>query len=157
MADDLNKASRAIPATSFHTSRDPQNPRQDMQPTEMNPDEARRYIREMFLAMRSRVNSMAKSNSGNMGTPANSREKMEDHFGKDTYQLFSGITAALRQWDESGEDVKELKDEYGGTFVEGVEIGERLAPYEGREFEFPEVEDDEKEIVDETERFTFIQ
>jgi hypothetical protein len=46
------------------------------------------------------------------------------------------MAAALEKWDESGEDVQELKDEYGGTFIEGVKIGERLAVYEGRDFNF---------------------
>jgi hypothetical protein len=42
----------------------------------------------------------------------------------------------MDNWDESGREIEELKERYAGKFVDGVEIGERLAVYEGRNFEF---------------------
>jgi hypothetical protein len=39
--------------------------------------------------------------------------------------------------------MREMKEKYGGKFVEGVEIGERLAVYEGTDFDFTVEKSDE--------------
>lgn len=70
-----------------------------------------------------------------------SYEKAKQYYGNEQEQLLSGIEAGLTEWDESGRSTKELKEKYSGKFRDGVEIGERLAVYEGRDFTFTEPED----------------
>jgi hypothetical protein len=108
-----------------------------MEPTDMDPDDARYYIEDLYHYAVSRLNKLPKEHYDpeDLSAPPLS-EKGKQHYGEDTYQLLSGMAAALEKWDESGEDVQELKDEYGGTFIEGVKIGKRLAVYEGRDFNF---------------------
>lgn len=119
--------------------REPDNPRTSMEPSALEPDDARKLFYHLVVGIRARMNELSRdkfTDSPNQPLPTN--EKAKQHYGNDEYQLLAGIEAALREWDESGQDVQELKEKYGGTFVEGVEIGERLAVYEGRDFTFVE-------------------
>jgi len=126
-------------------SREPDNPRTSMEPSDMEPDDARQFMHDLVRYIHNRMDHLP--NDGFIipeDTLVTSQEKAKQHYGNDTYQLLAGIKAALREWDESGRDVKELKERYGGKFVEGVEIGERLAVYQGSDFDFSMGEGDDK-------------
>jgi len=134
-------------ATVFQTSNfEPNETRENMKPSSMEPDDARRFIRDLMVGVYNRVRSMPKENFTRPNPPSPSvsnSERAKQYYGYECYQLLSGIEAALNRWDESGQDVKELKQQYSGTFVEGVEIGERLAVYEGTDFTFTKESSDE--------------
>lgn len=132
----------------------PDNPRQSMKPSDLGPDDARAFVDAIQIGMRERVRSMPDSKFTHPdGRPPAYSEMCKQHYGNNVYQLFAGIVAALDQWDESGRDIQELKDKYGGKFVEGVEIGERLAVYEGRDFTFVQETDDNSDKS----KFTFVK
>jgi hypothetical protein len=118
---------------------EPDNPRTSMEPSDMEPDDARQFMHDLVLGIHERAANMEKElfhkPDGHTG-PLRDMERAKQYYGNDRYQILSGIQAALREWDESGREVQELKEKYGGKFVEGVEIGERLAVYEGSDFEF---------------------
>lgn len=137
--------------------REPDNPRQSMEPTDMEPDDARQFIKDLESALISRVRAMPDDEFEKppQKTYAGDTSRAKQYFGNDTYQLISGIVAALRNWDESGEETQELKEEYGGRFVDGVEIGERLAVHQGSDFTFVGGEDDESQ--EKESKFTFTQ
>lgn len=135
--------------------REPDNPRQSMEPSDMSPDDARQFFGDLMIGIHRRAGSLP---DGVVTVPEGqshmpSSERAKQYYGNDQYQLLSGIQAAIREWDESGSDVRELKEKYGGRFVEGVEIGERLAVYQGSDFEFTagESEDTDESNFD----FTF--
>lgn len=124
----------------------------------MEPDDARQFFFDLVQAMHNRMNELSddKFNKpyGYKNIPP--MEKAKQHYGTDKVQFFVGLEAALRQWDESGEKTKELKDKYQGAFVEGVKIGERLAVYQGTEFTFSSQKEEEQS--DESGgKFTFSQ
>lgn len=131
-------------------NRTPDDPRESMGPeADMSPDDAREFVFELTRGMAHRVHEMP---DDAFTFPENQHhlppaEKQKQHFGEEPVQLLSGIEAALREWDESGKNIQDLKDKYSGTFVEGVEIGERLAVYEGRDFSFSEPEDDSPDFT----------
>ncbi len=105
--------------------------------SELKPDDARQLMLDIEIGIYTRVSAMNRDAfTIDVNQPLPSSEKGKQHYGNDVFQLFEGITAALRNWDESGNKVKELKEDYGGKFVTGVEIGERLAVYEDRDFKF---------------------
>jgi len=136
--------------------REPDNPRESMEPSEMEPDDARQFIRDLMRGMHNRVQEMPEER---FNIPDDVRhvpnmERAKQYYGNDRYQLLSGIQAALREWDESGSNTEELKEKYGGRFVEGVEIGERLAVYTGSDFTFTSGDDQDS---DEDSKFTFTQ
>lgn len=131
----------------------PDNPRQSMEPSDLSPDDARKFIKDLMSAIYDRMNEMPESEfnkpDGYHHIPP--MEKAKQYYGNEKIQLLSGIEAALREWDESGDGTAELKEKYQGAFVEGVEIGERLAVYQGSDFNFTEPEPDEDDGPD----FTF--
>lgn len=136
---------------------EPDNPRENMEPTDMNPEDARIFLMDLYNHMNRKLNRMDEDEfitTADMYSPPVS-ERGKQYYGSKQYQLLSGIVAALNQWDEYADDVQELKEEYGGKFVEGVEIGERLAVYEGRDFTFTEEEGSESDDSDG--KFTFTE
>lgn len=116
--------------------------RSSMEPSDLEPDDARKLIEDIMSGVYKRMLEMDDSSYYDLNEfPADdmpSSERAKQYYGNDTYQLLSGIEAALREWDESGDDVQELKEKYSGRFVDGVEIGERLAVYQGSDFTFSE-------------------
>lgn len=115
--------------------------RSSMEPSDLEPDDARKLMEDIEHAIHERARQIDddKIDFSDYSTDTvPTMERAKQHYGNDTYQLFSGIRAALREWDESGKDVKKLKEQYGGKFVDGVEIGERLAVYQGSDFTFSE-------------------
>lgn len=135
---------------------EPDNPRQSMEPeADMEPEDARRFIQDLESGMYGRVKQMPDDVFDMSDAPqvAPSSEKAKQYYGSEKWQLLSGISAAILRWDESGEDIAEMKEKYGGKFVEGVEIGERLAVYQGTDFEFSAGENDS----DEDSKFTFVE
>jgi len=104
----------------------------------MKPDGARQFFRDLVRGMHNRMHEMPADGFETPETynhfPAS--EKAKQHYGNDVWQLFAGIEAAVARWEESGEDTAELRERYGGRFVKGVRIGERLAVYQGRDFTF---------------------
>lgn len=134
--------------------REPDNPRENMEPSDLEPDDARQFIIDLMSAVYDRMRELPdddfeKPDRFNHIPPM---EKAKQFYGNDTIQLLSGIEAALREWDESGQGTGELKEQYGGEFVRGVEIGERLAVYQGSDFSFSTGEDDPDESES---KFTF--
>jgi hypothetical protein len=126
-----------------------------MEPSDLGPDDARKLIEDIEHAIHERARQIDddKIDFSDYSTDTvPTMERVKQYYGNDTYQLISGIRAALREWDESGDDVQELKDKYSGKFVDGVEIGERLVVYEGRDFTFVQEEDNNS---DES-KFTFV-
>lgn len=119
----------------------------------MEPEDARQFIRDVLRGIHNRMNELPDEQftipEKHRHAPAG--EKAKQHYGNDEYQLLAGIQAALREWDESGREIQKLKDKYGGRFVDGVEIGERLAVYSGSDFDFSEGSDSEES------KFTFVQ
>jgi hypothetical protein len=109
-----------------------------MEPSEMDPDDARKFILDLMRAVYNRMNEMPDDEftkpDGYHHLPP--MEKAKQFYGTEKIQLLSGIESALREWDESGDGTAELKEKYQGAFVEGVEIGERLAVYQGSDFTF---------------------
>ena len=104
----------------------------------MEPDDSRQFICDLMSGINNRVHNMPDERfekPDGVGAVPN-MERVKQYYGNDRYQLLSGIQAALREWDDSGKSVQELKNKYGGRFVEGVEIGERLAVYSGSNFTF---------------------
>jgi len=144
-----------------HTRREPDNPRQDMEASDLEPDDARQFIRDLMRGLHERVQNMPdeRFNKPDDVHHIPNGERAKQYYGNDRYQLLSGIQAALREWDESGSNTEELKEKYGGRFVEGVEIGERLAVYTGSDFTFTSGSNDGQ--TDSTEssdsKFTFTQ
>jgi len=120
----------------------------------MDPDDARAFIRDLLDAIVERARQLP--DSPDRVTP-HAAERAKQHYGNDVYQLFAGIEAALMNWDASGKNTEELREEYGGRFVTGVEIGERLAVYEERDFEFTGSSGDGAESSSASEKFTFTQ
>ena len=120
----------------------------------MSPDDARKFIRDLMSAVYSRMQELPDDQFERPDdyTHVPPMEKAKQYYDNDTIQLLSGIDAGLKNWDESGEGTAELKEKYGGKFVEGVEIGERLAVYEGRDFTFTTGEDKSDESHS---KFTF--
>lgn len=119
--------------------REPDVPRESIEPeADMEPDDARQFIFDLTTGIHHRMNELPDDDFEKPDKyhhlPA--MEKAKQYYGNHRWQLFSGIEAALRAWDESGEETAELKEKYGGKFIEGVDIGERLAVYEGRDFTF---------------------
>jgi hypothetical protein len=112
----------------------PENPRQSMEPSELSPDDARELIRDFVTGMSQRGGAMP-NESFNHDNHIQRYEKIRAYYS-DTYKFLNGISAAMDNWDESGREIEELKERYAGKFVDGVEIGERLAVYEGRNFKF---------------------
>lgn len=138
--------------------REPDNPRESMEPSEMEPEDARQFIRDLMRGMHNRVQEMPEER---FNIPDDVRhvpnmERAKQYYGNDRYQLLSGIQAALREWDESGSNTEELKEKYGGRFVEGVEIGERLAVYSGSDFTFSSGGEPSSASENES-KFTFTQ
>jgi polyhydroxyalkanoate synthesis regulator phasin len=130
--------------TVVRKMREPENPRQNMELSDMSPDDARQFIHDLMTGIYSRMQKLDSENFNDREIQVTTQkaERAKQWYGNDTYQLLSGIQAALREWDESGRDVQELKEQYGGKFVKGVEIGERLAVYQGSDFTFTEGEED---------------
>lgn len=135
---------------------EPDEPRENMEPSEMEPDDARAFIRDLMAGIHNRVMEMPDEHFNKPDDVHHlpNHERAKQYYGNDRYQLLSGIQAALREWDESGSNTEELKEKYGGRFVEGVEIGERLAVYTGSDFTFTTGEDQDS---DEDSKFTFTQ
>jgi hypothetical protein len=130
-----------------------------MDPSEMEPEDARQFICELMRGMHNRVQEM---DEDHFNIPYDVRhvpnmKRAKQYYGNDRYQLLSGIQAALREWDESGSNTEELKEEYGGRFVEGVEIGERLAVYSGSDFTFSQGSNTDDSDEDSSSKFTFTQ
>lgn len=125
----------------------------------MEPDQARQFIFDLNRAMHERVREMS---DDRFTSPEGQKrlvpmEKQKQYYGSHRWQLLAGIEAALREFDASKHDVEELKDRYDGTFVEGVEIGERLAVYEDRDFTFKASNGDQTDAEDSESKFTFVQ
>lgn len=121
--------------------RKPDNPRQSMRPkADMSPDDARRFLDDLQSGMFNRAQNMSDDGFEQPKSfdvdwiPID--EKAKQYYGNDVWQLFAGINASVRQFDPKGKQTKKLKEEYGGRFVDGVAIGERLAVYEARDFSF---------------------
>jgi hypothetical protein len=138
---------------------EPDETREDMEPSSMEPDDGRDFIYDLIRGMYSRVREMdadrfeSPDNHPSPNTPTSERAKQ--FYGVECYQILSGIEAALDNWDESGQDVQELKEKYGGKFVEGVQIGERLAVYQGSDFRFTEGSNTDDSNEDTDNKFTF--
>ena len=132
--------------------------RDSMEPSDMEPEDARQFIQDLMSGIHQRMHKMPDERfkpTGGYGGQVPNMERAKQYYGNDRYQLLSGIQAALREWDDSGSNTEELKDKYGGRFVDGVEIGERLAVYSGSDFTFTA---GESENSDESEsKFTFTQ
>lgn len=132
----------------------PDNPREDMEPSDMSPDDARKFFEDLLFGINSRAREVPDSE---FNFPDNNRtlpqmERAKQHYGNEKWQLLAGIEAAIREWDESGQGIRDLKDKYSGRFIDGVEIGERLAVYQGSDFTFSA---GENETDDSDSKFTF--
>lgn len=135
----------------FRQGSEPDNPRQNMESSDMEPDDARQFIADLMNGIHNRMNEMPDDEFAPERKLSTSHNMAKQYYGNDEYQLLSGIQAALREWDESGREIDKLKEQYGGRFVDGVEIGERLAVYSGSDFQFSEGSDSEES------KFTFVQ
>ena len=130
---------------------EPDKPRQSMEPSDLDPDDARKFIKALTHAIHERVRQMPDYQFKSPDSMViSTREKAKQHYGNTRIQFLTGIDAALREWDESGQGIKDLKEEYGGDFIRGVEVGERLAVYQGTEFDFTDTSEEDSEN-----KFTF--
>jgi len=126
---------------------EPDETRENMKPSSMEPDDCRTFIYDIVSGMYGRVRHMdaerfkSPDNHPSPNTPSSERAKQ--FYGIECYQILSGVEAALDNWRRSGHAMREMKEKYGGKFVEGVEIGERLAVYEGTDFDFTVEKSDE--------------
>lgn len=136
----VQRIGKTLARTRGWSNPQPDNPRESMEPSSLDPSDARLFFHDIMLGAHGRMRDMDDDKftdpRNHPGAQVPNSERAKQYYGNDVYQYLSGVQAALREWDSSGEDVKELKEKYGGEFVSGVELGERLAVYEGRDFTF---------------------
>jgi hypothetical protein len=88
----------------------------------MTPEDTQKLFRDLLHGMSVRADY--KSNKDQRRT-----ESVREHYNEDMYSLYSGICAGVRSSRGSGYEVELLKEEYGETFAEGIDMGEELYEY----------------------------
>ena len=83
-----------------------------------------------------------------------------EYYGKRTSSLVQGMRAATYAYHSDGSrGIEELKEQYSGDFVDGVEIGAKTVVSSDREFTFTHTDttEESKSQANDTSNFTFTQ
>lgn len=88
------------------------------------------------------------------------REFEFQYYGKRTSSLVEGMRAAADAYHRKGSrGIEELKEQYSGDFVDGVEIGAKAVVSSDREFTFTHTDttEESESQANDTSNFTFTQ